>query len=60
MLLVQEVETNIFCLQKIVKVDANNVNDEDIKSRKDDMSKHLQQLDNLPKRCRIYLNVLIQ
>ena len=47
MFLVQEVKTSISYLQEIFKVDVSNISDDEIKSRKDDMSKHLQQLDNL-------------
>ena len=50
MFLVQEVKTSISYLQEIFKVDVSNINDAEIKSRKDDMSKHLQQLDNLSKK----------
>ena len=50
MFLVLEVKTNISYLQEIFKVDIGNINDDEIKSRKDDMSKHLQQLDNLSKK----------
>ena len=50
MFLVQEVKTSISYLQEIFKVDISNINDDEIKSRKDDMSKHLQQLDNLSKK----------
>ena len=47
MFLVQERKTSISYLQKIFKVDVSNINDDEIKSRKDGMSKHLQLLDNL-------------
>ena len=47
MFLVQEVKTSISYLAEIFKVDVSNINDDEIKSRKDDMPKHLQQLDNL-------------
>ena len=47
MLLVQEVKTSISYLEEIFKVDISNINDDEIKSRKYDMPKHLQQLDNL-------------
>ena len=50
MFLVQEVKTSISYLQEIFKVDVSNINDDEIKSRKDDMPKHLQQLDNLSKK----------
>ena len=50
MFLVQEVKTSISYLQEVFKVDISNINDDKIKSRKDDMSKHLQQLDELPKK----------
>ena len=50
MFLVLEVKTNISYFQEIFKVDIGNINDDEIKSRKDDMSKHLQQLDNLSKK----------
>ena len=40
-------KTSISYLQEIFKVDVSNISDDEIKSRKDDMSKHLQQLDNL-------------
>ena len=49
MFLVQEVK-NISCLEEIYGVDANNLNDNEIKSRIDGMSKHLQQLENLSKK----------
>ena len=42
MFLVQEVKTSISYLREIFKVDISNINDDEIKSRKDDMSKHLQ------------------
>ena len=42
MFLVQEVKTSISYLQQIFKVDISNINDDEIKSRKDDMSKNLQ------------------
>ena len=47
MFLVQEVKTSISYLEKIFKVDISNISGDKIKSRKDDMPKHLQQLDNL-------------
>ena len=50
MFLVQEVKTSISYLQEIFKLDVSNINDDKIKSRKNDMSKHLQQLDNLSKK----------
>ena len=50
MFLVQEVKTSISYLQEIFKVDISNINDDEIKSRKDDMSKNLQQLDILSKK----------
>ena len=50
MFLVQEVKTSISYLQEIFKVDVSNINDDEIKSRKDDMSKHLQQLNKLSKK----------
>ena len=50
MFLVEEVKTSISYLQDIFKVDVSNINDDEIKSRKDDMPKHLQQLDNLSKK----------
>ena len=58
--LVKEVKTSISYLEEIFIVDASYLNDDEIKIRKDDMSTHLQQQKNLSKRCRIYLNVLIQ
>ena len=48
--LVQEVKTSISYLEEIFKVDVSNINDDEIKIRKEDMSKHLQQLDNLSKK----------
>ena len=60
MFLVQELKTSISYLEEIFKVDISNINDDEIKSRKDEMPKHVQQLDNLNKKCRIYLNVPIQ
>ena len=50
MFLVQEVKTSISYLQEIFKVDISNINDDEIKSRKDDMSKNLQQLNILSKK----------
>ena len=50
MFLVQEVKTSISSLQAMFKVDISKINDDEIQIRKDDMSKHLQQLDNLPKK----------
>ena len=50
MFLVLEVKSSISYFQEIFKVDIGNINDDEIKSRKDDMSKHLQQLDNLSKK----------
>ena len=47
MFLVQEVKTSISYLRELFKVDISNISDDEIKSRKDDISKHLQQLDNL-------------
>ena len=47
MSLVQDMKTSISYLEEIFKVDVSNINDDEIKSRKDDMPKHLQQLDNL-------------
>ena len=55
MFLVQEVKTSISYLQEIFRVDANNLNDDEIKSRKDDMSKDLQQLDSLSKKIQNFL-----
>ena len=46
MFLVQEVKNSISYLEEIFKVDISNINDDSIKSKKDDMPKHLQQLDN--------------
>ena len=45
--LVQEVKTSISYLEEILKVDISNINDDEIKSRNDDMPKHLRQWDNL-------------
>ena len=50
MFLVQEVKTSISYLQEIFKKDISNISDDEIKSGKDDMSKNLQQLDNLSKK----------
>ena len=50
MVFVQEVKTSIPYLQEIFKVDISNINDDEIKIRKDDMSKHLQQFDNLSRK----------
>ena len=55
MFLVQEVKTSISYLQEIFRVDVNNLNDDEIKSRKDDMSKNLQQLDSLSKKIQNFL-----
>ena len=52
MLLVQEVKTSISYLEEIFKVDISNINDDEIKSRKDDMPKHIQQLDNLSQKMK--------
>ena len=43
-------KTNIPILGEIFRADANNLNDYEMKSRKCDMSKHLQQLENLSKK----------
>ena len=50
MFLIQEVKTSISYLEEILKVDVSNISDNEIKSRTDYMSKHLQQLDNLSKK----------
>ena len=50
MFLTQEVKTSISYLEEILKVDVSNISDNKIKSRKDDMLKHLEQLDNLSKK----------
>ena len=50
MFLVQEMKTSISYLQEMFKVNVSNSNDDEIKSRKDDMSEHLQLLDNLSKK----------
>ena len=50
MFLIQEVKTSISYLEEILKVDVSNISDNKIKSRKDDMLKHLEQLDNLSKK----------
>ena len=55
MFLVQEVKASISYLQEIFKVDISNINDDEIKSRKDDISKHLQQLDNLSEKMQNFL-----
>ena len=47
MFLVQEVKTSISYLEEIFKVGISSINDDEIKSKKDDMPKHLQQLDNI-------------
>ena len=47
MFLVQEVKTSISYLEEIFKVDISNIDDDKIKSRKDEIPKHFQQLDNL-------------
>ena len=47
MLLVQEVKTSISYLEEIFKVDISNIDDDKIKSRKDEIPEHLQQLDDL-------------
>ena len=59
MFLVLEVKTSISYFQEIFKVDIGNINDDEIKSRKDDMSKHLQQLDNLSKKTQNLLECTI-
>ena len=59
MFLVLEVKTSISYFQEIFKVDIGNINDDEIKSRKDDMSKHLQQLDNLSKKMQNLLECTI-
>ena len=38
-------QISISYLEEIFRVDASNLNDDEIKSRKDDMSKYLQQLE---------------
>ena len=63
MFLVQEVKTSISYLEEIFRVGISNINDDKIKSSKDDMSKHLQQLDNLSKRIHNlleYANLVIE
>ena len=47
---VQEVKTSISYLEEVFRKDTSIPNDDEIKSRKDDMSEHLQQLENLPKK----------
>ena len=59
MFLVLEVKTSISYFQEIFKVDIGNINDDEIKSWKDDMSKHLQQLDNLSKKMQNLLECTI-
>ena len=59
MFLVLEVKTSISYFQEIFKVDIGNINDDEIKSWKDDMSKHLQQLDNLSKKTQNLLECTI-
>ena len=59
MFLILEVKTSISYFQEIFKVDIGNINDDEIKSRKDDMSKHLQQLDNLSKKMQNLLECTI-
>ena len=55
MFLVQEVKTGISYLEEIFKVDIRNISDDEIKSRKDDKSQPLQQLDNLSKKMQSLL-----
>ena len=55
MFLVQEVKTGISYLEEIFKVDISNISDDEIKSRKDDKSQPLQQLDNLSKKLQSLL-----
>ena len=55
MFLVQEVKTGISYLEEIFKVDISNISDDEIKSRKDDKSQPLQQLDNLSKKMQSLL-----
>ena len=50
MFLVKHVKTSIYYLEEIFKVHADNLNDDEIKCRKDDMSKHLKLLENLSKK----------
>ena len=59
MFLVLEVKTSISYFQEIFKVDIGNINDDEIKSWKDDISKHLQQLDNLSKKTQNLLECTI-
>ena len=47
---VQEVKISISYLEEVFRKDTSIPNDDEIKSRKDDMSEHLQQLENLPKK----------
>ena len=47
---VQEVKTSISYLEEVFRKDTSIPNDDEIKSRKDDVSEHFQQLENLPKK----------
>ena len=55
MFLVQEVKTGISYLEEIFKVDISNISDDEIRSRKDDKSQPLQQLDNRSKKMQSLL-----
>ena len=60
MFLAQEVKTSTSYIKEIFRVDASDLSDNEINSRNDDMSKHLQQLGNLSIKCKISFNVPIQ
>ena len=60
MFLIQEMKTSISYLQEIFKVNVSNINDDEIKSRKDDIQNTCSCWIIYQKRCRIYLNVPIQ
>ena len=49
-ILAQEVKTSVSYLEEIFRVAISNPNDDEVKSRKDGMSKHLQQSENLSKK----------
>ena len=49
-ILAQEVKTSIFYFEEIFRVAIGNPNDNEVKSRKDGISKHLFQLENLSKK----------
>ena len=55
MLLVQEVKTSISYLEEIFKVDISNIDDDKIKSRKDEIQNTCSSWITFHKRCRFYI-----